>query len=43
MLVAGLPGEPEVVLNGQRLPGGFEKVEADGRTWYRIPIGARAP
>jgi len=38
VLVTGFQGQPKVVLNGQPLPGPFEKMTSGGKTWYRIPI-----
>jgi len=38
LLVAGLKAQPEVVLNGVPLPGPFETVDVDGRSWFRLPM-----
>ncbi len=40
LLVTGIEDRPVVVLNGAPLAGPFEKVMAEGKTWFRIPIVA---
>jgi len=38
LLVRGVKDTPTVVLNGEPLAGPFKSVQADGKTWWRIPI-----
>jgi len=38
LLVTGIDDQPTVVLNSEPLPGPFETVTTEGKTWFRIPI-----
>jgi len=38
LLVTGMAEPLRVVLNGEALTGALQRVEADGRTWLRVPI-----